>query len=82
VQYKLLKDTGKNIEADHRINKRALAYLGGFINAAMRAQKDEIKNGEEIGALDFSYLSSGRPPTGLYRRFRNDDNNAAKASME
>jgi len=121
AQYKLLKDTGKNIEADHRINKRALGYRGGFINAAMRAQQldiacghafsvfkmfyervfergageryleywtrsiddDETQNGAQIGALDFSYFStSGRPPTGWYRCFRNDDNNAARASME
>jgi hypothetical protein len=40
--YKLLKLTGKNIETDKGINKRALGYLEGFIKAAMRAQQLDI----------------------------------------
>ena len=111
-QYKLLKLTGKNIEIDKGINKRALGYLEGFTKAAMIAQQldvasehafavfrifyetvfekeageryleywtrsindDETQNGAEIGTLDFSIFSNtGRPPTGWYRCFRDED---------
>ena len=43
---------------------------------------DETQNGAEIGALDFSYFSNtGRPPTGWYRCFRDEDDNGEKANI-
>ena len=59
-----------------KAEERYLEYWTRSIN------DDETQNGADIGALDFSYFSNiGRPPTGWYRCFRDEDDNAAKANM-
>jgi hypothetical protein len=55
--------------------ERYLGYWTRSIN------DDETRNGAEIGALDYSYFSNtGRPPTGWYQCFRDEDEKALHPS--
>jgi hypothetical protein len=55
AQYKLLAHMGKGIEAEKGINNRALGYLGGFIQSAMRVQLLDAMNQDAFATFASVY---------------------------